>query len=167
MRRAALTLSRVFAGVQHGTRVLHAVAGASLVFLLLLTVLDVVLRVLRRPIPGTYELVGFAGGLAIGFAMPYTAWNRGNVYVETFLNRLPRRARQVLQILTRLIACGLFALLGWKLWEYGLSLRASGEVSPTLELRYYPVALGLALASFLQVIVLFCQAAQVVRGEYE
>jgi len=160
-------MRRVFAGVQGITRVLHGIAGASLVFLLFLTVLDVILRGFRRPIPGTYELVGFAGGVAIGLAMPFTAWIRGNVYVDTFLGRMSQRYRAAFQIVTRLLACGLFVLLGWNLWQFGLSLRASGEVSPTLELRFYPVALGLAAASFLQVIVFFCHILQVLRGEYE
>jgi TRAP-type C4-dicarboxylate transport system permease small subunit len=160
-------MRRFFGAVLTTSRALHVIAGASLVSLMFLTVIDVLLRAFRKPIPGTYELVGFAGAVAIGFAIPYVAWHRGNVYVDTFLARLPKKARPILNILTRLLAIGLFFLLGWNLAKFGLGLRASGEVSPTLELRFYPVAFGLAAASFLQVIVLFCDIVKVFRGEYE
>jgi hypothetical protein len=61
----------------------------------------------------------------------------------------------------------LFALLGWNLVRFGLDLRASGEVSPTLQLRFYPVAFGLAAAALLEVAVLLCHLAKICRGEYE
>ena len=72
-------MKRVFAKVLGISRYLHGIAGASLVFLMFLTIVDVLLRAFRMPIPGTYELVGFAGAVAIGFAMPLVAWSRGNV----------------------------------------------------------------------------------------
>ena len=160
-------MTRVFAGVRALSRLLHGLAGVSLVFLMLLTVVDVVLRAFRHPIPGTYELVGFAGAMAIGCAMPLTSWMRGHVYVDTIVARLPKAGQACFHIATRLLATALFVLLGWNLVRFGLDLRASGEVSPTLELHFYPVALGLAVAAFLQAIVLLCDIAKVRRGEYE
>ena len=82
---------------------LQRVAGASLVFLMALTVLDVVLRAAGRPIPGVYELVGFAGALAIGLAMPATSWARGHVHVDSLLNRLPPGGRRPPD--ARLLSC--------------------------------------------------------------
>jgi TRAP-type C4-dicarboxylate transport system permease small subunit len=153
--------------VQRLAQALHGIAGASLVFLMLLTIADVVLRACRTPIPGTYELVGFAGALAIGFSLPATSWVRGHVQVDFLLGRLAPSGRAVLHVFTRLLAAGLFALLGWNLVQFGLDLRASGEVSPTLELRYYPVAFGLAAASVLQAVVLLGDLARRSRGGYE
>ena len=133
---------------------LQRVAGASLVFLMALTVLDVVLRAAGRPIPGVYELVGFAGALAIGLAMPATSWARGHVHVDSLLNRLPPGGRRILRAATRLAGMALFLALAWNLVRFGLDLRESGEVSATLELRFYPVVFGLAAASALQAAVL-------------
>jgi TRAP-type C4-dicarboxylate transport system permease small subunit len=160
-------MTRLLEGVRKTTRVLHGIGGVSLVFLMVLTVVDVVLRTCGRPVPGTYELVGFAGALAIGAALPYTSWVRGHVHVDSLVGRLPLTGRRVLHVSTRLLAIGLFVLLGWNLIRFGLDLRASGEVSPTLELRFYPVAFGLAAACFLQVLVLGCNIAAVFRGDYE
>lgn len=153
--------------IQGPVRVLHAIAGASLVFLMLLTVSDVVLRAFRRPIPGTYELVGFAGALAIGLSMPLTSWMRGHVHVDSLLNRLPPLGRRLLQTVTRLASAVLFGLLAWNLVLFGLDLRASGEVSLTLELPFYPVVLGVAAAAAMQAVVLLADLAKVWGGSYE
>lgn len=160
-------MTRVLAGVRGVGRVLHMIAGASLVFIMAITCADVVLRFFRHPIPGTYELVGYAAALAIGCTMPYTSWMRGHVCVDSIIGRLPKAARSVFHVFTRLLAIGLFALLGWNLVRFGLDLRATGEVSPTIELKFYPVVFVLALASFVQIAVLLCDLAKIVRGEYE
>jgi hypothetical protein len=52
------------------------VAGATLVFVMLLTVLDVVLRYFGHPITGVYDLVALGGSIIIGFSVPYAAPRR-------------------------------------------------------------------------------------------
>lgn len=160
-------MTYVLTKVRFISRFLHGIAGVSLVFLMLLTICDVVLRAFGHPIPGTYELVGFAGAIAIGFAMPFTSWVRGHVYVDFFLGRLPKKGRVAFHFVTRLLAVGLFGLLGYNLVKYGMDLRACGEVSPTLELPFYPAVFGLAVASFLQGVVLLCDIPKIFTGEYE
>ena len=54
---------------------------------MLLTGSDIVGRALRMPIPGTYELVSFAGGLVIGLAVPVTSRGKGHVIVDILLER--------------------------------------------------------------------------------
>jgi len=66
------------------SRFLNVIAGISLTFLMLLTVLDVILRSFRTPVVGTYELVAFSGAVVIGFAIPYTSWLRGHIFVDFF-----------------------------------------------------------------------------------
>lgn len=160
-------MKRVFERVRSISQLLHGIAGMSLLFLMLLTIADVVLRAFRHPIPGTYELVGFAGALAIGLSMPFTSWTRAHVHVDSLVSRLPPRGRRAMQVVTRLMGAALFLALGYNLIRFGWDLRASGEVSPTLELPFYPVAFGLSAAAFLQTAVLLCDIVKVARGEYE
>jgi TRAP-type C4-dicarboxylate transport system permease small subunit len=160
-------MARILSAVLKVGNTIHIIAGVSLVLLMALTLLDVVLRSWGTPIPGTYELVGYAGGIAIGLAMPITSWRRGHVYVDTFLARAPRRLQMIVNVGTRLVGLSLFLVLAWNLVRLGLDLRASGEVSPTLELKYYPVVFGLGVASLLQAMVLLCQIEMIRRGEYE
>lgn len=145
----------------------YAIAGASLTFLMSITILDVILRYFRRPIPGTYELVGFAGAVVVGFALPFTSWVRGHVYVDFLLLRFPGRLREAFHILTRSIVFFLFSLMGWNLIKFAVDLRRSGEVSLTLQVPFYPVPFALGLCCFLQCLVMVCDIVKVVRGEYE
>jgi TRAP-type C4-dicarboxylate transport system permease small subunit len=161
-------MSYILEGVRRTSKVLHGVGGVSLVVLMLLTTADVVGRAFGRPVKGTFELVGFTGALAIGLALPFTSWVGGHVHVDSLISRLPETGQKVLQAVTRLLGMGLFGLLGWHLIRFGLDLRASGEVSPTLELHFYPVAFGLAAACFLQVIVLAASyLAAILRSDHD
>ncbi len=162
-----MTAKPLIEQVRTVSRLLHGIAGVNLLFLMFLTIIDVTLRALYRPIPGVYELVGFAGALAIGLAMPFTSCVRGHVHVDSLLNRLSPLGRRSVQTVTRLASAALFLALGYNLVRYGLDLRASGEVSLTLELRFYPVAFGLAAAAAIQAIVLLSDLATVWGGTYE
>ncbi len=149
------------------SRGLSVIAGASLVLLMTLTLVDVVLRGFRHPVPGTYELVAFAGALVIGLAMPLTQRARGHIYVEVIVSRLPPRGRDAFHFITRLMVIGIFAVMGWNLVKYGMSLIKSGEVSLTLQLPFWPFAFALALACLVQCLVCVGEIVRILGGRYE
>ncbi len=133
---------------------LEIIAGLALVFILLLTTADVLLRMFGHPIIGTYEVVGFAGALVVGLVIPEASRHRAHVTVELVLDRLPPLPRALANALTRVLAIGLFALLAVYLASLGLDLAEAGEVSPTLQLPFYPVVYGLAFSCALECLVL-------------
>ncbi len=65
------------------SRFLNVIAGIALTFMMSLTVADVILRYFKRPIVGTYELVALSGVVVVGFAVPFTSWQRGNISMWT------------------------------------------------------------------------------------
>ncbi len=148
-------------------RFLNIIAGITLTFMMLLTVSDVILRFMRRPIVGTYELVAFSGAVVIGFALPYTSWLRGHIFVDFLISRFPKMIRNIFNLATRLLAICLFLLIGWNLFLYGRDLYRSGEVSLTLQMPFYPVAYGVGVCCFIQSLVLFCDILKVIGGKYE
>ena len=160
-------MKRFLDAVKGASSALAAIAGVALVFLMLLTIADVVLRILGRPIVGTYELVGLAGAVAIGLSLPLTSWVRGHIYVDSFVARLPRAPRTVLNVATRLLVLALFFLLGWNLIKYALDLRRAGEVSPTLRVPFFPVALGVGVSCLLECLVMVADIVKIFRKEYE
>jgi TRAP-type C4-dicarboxylate transport system permease small subunit len=152
----------------HGlSRFLNIIAGISLTFLMLLTVMDVILRTLKRPIVGTYELVAFAGAIVIGFSVPLTSWMRGHIFVDFFILRFSQKVRNIFNITTRCLVIVLFFLIGWNLIKYGIDLQKSGEVSLTLQMPFYPVAYGVAVCCFVQCLVLICDVIKIFGGKYE
>ncbi len=153
--------------VKNLSRFTNLLAGVSLSFIMFLTVLDVILRFFRKPIVGTYELVGFAGAVVIGFAVPLTSWDRAQIYVDFFLEKLPRTGRSLMHLFTRGLSIALFAALGWNLIRIAMDYQRTGEVSSTLQLPFYPVAYGLGVVCFLQCLVLVCHVLNVLGGKYE
>jgi TRAP-type C4-dicarboxylate transport system permease small subunit len=149
------------------SRVFNVIAGISLTFLMLLTVTDVILRTLKSPIVGTYELVAFSGAVVIGFAVPLTSWLRGHIFVDFFILRFSQKVRNIFNITTRCLVIVLFFLIGWNLIKYGMDLQKSGEVSLTLQMPFYPVAYGVGVCCFVQCLVLICDVIKIFGGKYE
>lgn len=160
-------MKRFLDSVKRAGSVLAAIAGAALIFLMLLTIADVALRILGRPIVGTYELVGLAGALAVGLSLPLTSWVRGHIYVDSFVARLTRAPRAILAIVTRLLVLALFLLIGWNLIKYALDLRSAGEVTPTLRVPFFPVTLGVGLSCLIECLVMVADIVKILRKEYE
>ena len=160
-------MGRFLKAVKELSRFTNMVAGISLSFIMLITVLDVILRFFRKPIVGTYELVGFAGAVVIGFAVPLTSWDRAQIYVDFFLEKLPRAVSTLVHLLTRGLSMALFGALGWHLIRIATDYQRTGEVSSTLQIPFYPVAYGLGVVCFLQCLVLVCHVVNILGGKYE
>lgn len=142
---------------------LFAVAGAAIVGMMLLTCADIVLRLFRMPIPGTYELVSFLSAISVAFAMAHTSVEKGHIAVSVLVQLMPQRLQALVDSVTTSLGILLFALLAWHSYLYGASLRQSGEVSLTLQLPFYPFVYGIALSSAVVCLVLLSQLRQHVR----
>jgi TRAP-type C4-dicarboxylate transport system permease small subunit len=153
--------------VKWGSSFLNTIAGISLVFLMCLTIGDVIMRYFRRPIPGTYELVAFSGAVVIGFSLPFTSWVRQHIFVDSFIAYFSQKTRNGLHVFTRVICIGLFFIIGWNLFKYGDSLYKSGEVSLTIQMPFYPIAYGVGVCCFIECLVLITDIIKIAGGEYE
>ncbi len=109
------------------------VSAAAVLFMMLITALDVAMRLMYRPVTGTFDMVRIAGAVAVACAIPYTTAIKGHVAIEYFFHKLGRLGRIGVDALIRSLGMALFALIAWQSVRYGLSLRASGEVTPTLQ----------------------------------
>ena len=149
------------------SRFFNIIAGISLTFLMVLTITDIILRGFKSPVPGTYEVVAFAGAVVIGFSMPLTSWLRGHIFVDFFILKFSQKGRDVFHIVTRCMVIILFFLIGWNLIKYGMDLQKSGEVSLTLQMPFYPIAYGVGVCCFVQCLVMVCDIVKISGGKYE
>jgi TRAP-type C4-dicarboxylate transport system permease small subunit len=133
---------------------MYGIAGIALVGIVFLTVTDVFLRLFKIPIEGTYEIVSLLGAVVIGFAVPQTTIERGHVLMDFFTGRLSFGGQRVLHLVTRLLACLTFLIIGWNLFKLGNDLMSTGQVSLTLKFPEYPVAYGIAFCCLLECLVL-------------
>jgi len=143
------------------------VAGVTLTLVMGLTVADVFLRTLGKPLVGVFELVAFFGAVVIGFSIPFTSWVRGHIYVDFLILKFSKGTRKGIHVFTRLLGMGLFALIGWNLLKMAGDLQRSGEVSPTLHVPFYPVVYGIGVVCLIQALVLTADIVKVLKERYE
>ncbi|MBW1988763.1 MAG: TRAP transporter small permease [Deltaproteobacteria bacterium] len=139
------------------------VAGGAVAAMMFITTADVVLRFFRMPIPGTYELVGLLGGIAVTFALAHTTLVRGHVAVSILVRRLPSFWQDVLDAATALLSLLFFALAAWQFFDMAHGYAAGGHVSQTLELPLHPVLYAMGFASAATCLVLLSQAVKRIR----
>ncbi len=148
-------------------KVLNFIAGIALTFMMCLTVADVLLRAAGHPIIGTYEIVALSLALVIGFGIPKVSLDKGHVYMEFLLEKLGPRGKDIMNTFTRVLVLVLFIFIGYNLFNVGAEFRASGEVSPTIKLPFYPVAYGVGVCCFLECVVFITDIVQIWRGQHE
>ncbi len=149
------------------SKVLNSIAGIAVTVMMLMTVADVLLRAGGHPIIGTFEIVALLLALVIGFGIPQVSLDRGHVYMDFLLNKLSKRGKDVMNTFTRVLCLGLFAFIGINLFNVGARFHASGEVSATIKIPFYPVAYGVAICCLLECCVFIFDIVRIWRGEYE
>lgn len=146
-------------------RILYTIAGFVLLFMMLLTVADTILRYFKKPIVGTYELVGLAAAVVLGFSIPYTTSVRGHIVVDFFTMKFKPSTKRFWLLVTRILGIFLFSFMAYEMMAMANDWRISGEVSATLKLPFYPVAFGIGVCLFFQVITLIADTILVIKGE--
>jgi len=149
------------------TKIINYIGSAALTFMMLLTVADVTMRALGHPIIGTFEVVGLSLALVVGFTIPKVSYERGHVYMEVVLEKLTQRKKDVLNTFTRVLCFFLFLFIGYNLFSAGNEFRMSGEVSPTIQLPFYPIAYGVGICCFIECLVFLNDIVKIWRGQYE
>lgn len=145
-----------------------AISGVFLMALALLTVGNVIGRALGYPIPGTYELVGWLAAIAMGMGVAYTQAHEGHVNIDFLLLRVSVRTKAAIQVFIYVLSVGLFAILVWKLYEYGLGKKESGSLSLTLRAPIHPwiyaMAAAMAATTVILIYQLYTHARRLVTG---
>jgi len=147
-------------------RSLLLISGLTLAFMLLFTLTDVVMRAFGKPIVGDYEIISFLGAVVVGFAIPYTTLLKGHVIVDFLIEKLPKNARDGMEVATRIIGIALFLWMGWNFVDMSLDLIKSKEVTPVFRLPYYPISFGLAFCCIVQCFTLFSQIVKIAGGRH-
>lgn len=144
-------------------RGVNILACVAVIAMMLLSVTDVVLRMFGKPIPGTYELVGFLGTIVVSFALAFTSMEKGHIAVELLVERLPQRVQLAIDSFSNLIGALLFGTIAYQAVLYAMDLKKSGEVSATLQMPAYPFIYGIAIGSALLCLLLITECIKSFR----
>lgn len=128
--------------------VFHVIAGTILVFMVIITFVDILMRNLGYPIMGTIEIISFCGAVVIGFAIPYSSLKKSHVCVDILIERINPKSKRIMTIITRAAGALLFLFIGYNFIIFGMSLIRTGQVTPNFRVPFYPIAFGLSLSCF-------------------
>jgi len=157
-------MQALYSATKRFSNTLNVMGAGLLTIMMLLTVIDVILRYLGKPITGTFELMSFAGALVTGFALAQTSLDGAHVNVDILTEAVSAGKKKALFVFNRLLGIGVFGLLTWALFVKGNDLYSTGEVSLTLHVPYYPVAYGLSLCCLGEALVLLSDMFKVLLG---
>jgi len=143
------------------------IAGVILVIMIGVTFADVVLRYLGRPIVGAYEVVAFLGVAVIGFALPRASMLKTHVYVDLLIDKLPRKPRRIIKVVTRILVFLMFLAAAWYFVLMGRGYMATKTVTMSLKVPFYPVVFVLAGSCVVQCLVSLCEIFGVEGGRDE
>jgi TRAP-type C4-dicarboxylate transport system permease small subunit len=157
------------------TRVLDGLArafalagGALLVAITGMSVLSIAGRaLLARPVSGDFELVQVACGAGVAAFLPWCQRRRGNIIVDFFTVRAPKRVQAALDAFGALVLAAVMALLAWRTAAGMLTVKAAGEVTMIVGfpvwIGYAAIVPSLALAA-LVALATALEAGKAVRG---
>lgn len=149
-------------------RLMALSGGVILVALAVMTVASIAGRALfAAPIPGDFELVEVGAAIAIFSFLPYCQLRRGNVIVDIFTIRAGPRVRAILDALGALIYALIAALLAWRTFQGGASLKLYGETTMVLRFPvwwgFMPIVPALVLLTVVAVYTAWRSLAEVRR----
>jgi TRAP-type C4-dicarboxylate transport system permease small subunit len=133
-------------------RLCALLAGALIAFMVVLTAVSIIGReTIGRTITGDFELVALATGAAVGLFMPLCQLHRGNIVVDFFTAKAPKRLNRVLDRLGAFFLAVCCALLAWRAALGGLSSFHSHSSTMLLGVpewyAYAPMVPGFALTA--------------------
>ncbi len=124
---------------------LKIIGALGLAGMTVLTCTDVVGRFFKHPVFGSVELVTFMGVMAVAASLPAVHLNKGHIGVELLFRFFSRRTRAVIDSITGVLSLILFGLLSWRMFDYAMEMRASGEVSMNLGFPEYMLVFVVAV----------------------
>jgi TRAP-type C4-dicarboxylate transport system permease small subunit len=135
-------------------KLLAWLAGAFLLGMVVLTCANILTRLFWVPIRGTFELMGFAGAVVTAFALGYTQMKRGHISVDVLVERFSPLHRRILVFINNTVCCCFFVLAAWQIAVKANTLRATGEVTETLRVIYYPFTYAVAFGCLILALVM-------------
>ena len=128
--------------------VLDSIGGFVMAGIMALITINVITRVFGYPIIGAVEFVQFMLVATCALAIAYCAKNAGHVAVSVLVDKMPPKPKLVVEVLISVIILAFVILAAQVLYEYGITLRDTGQVGMETRIPFYPLVF-LVAAGFL------------------
>jgi TRAP-type C4-dicarboxylate transport system permease small subunit len=146
---------------------LEIVAALGILTMMAVTCAEVILRIFRIPLKGMVDLVSVCAAISAAAATPYTTACKGHVAIEYFFHKLPWLGRVVVDTFCRTCVILLFGFLSVQCVNYGMALKARGQVTPTLQMPefwvLYVLAASCAVVCLVKIYHLFHPGKELIK----
>lgn len=144
------------------SRVVNIIGIVFLVAIALLTVADVLLRlIINRPILGSTEVTEYMM-VGLVFGMGLCALRGRQIKMDMVMERFPKRVQAIVDCITYLVAFGAYVIIAWQNILEAFKLQKMNLISGILKIPTYPFYLVLAFGCILlslAIVVLFIKSA--------
>ena len=146
-------------------RLLAMLGGALAVCLALLVSTSITLRALGLGgVRGDFEFVQMGVALIVFAFMPWSQVRRGNVMVDSFTTKLPKRFQAALDALWEVVFAAMMALIAWRLGAGAMEAARSSTTTMVLLLPIAPAIAACALLAGFTALVALAMAVVRLRG---
>ena len=136
-------------------RILIVLGGVAILLLMGVATANVVMRLLSANsewayerignFVGAYELIGFAGAVAVACALGATQRRKDHIVVDIISRSYSAPVAKLIDCIQYLVTLVFFGIVTCQVFRYAMMLRESGEVSETLKIIYYPFVVCVAV----------------------
>jgi len=130
------------------------IAQVILFSTMLIIVINVIIRIPWKPLPGTVELVEMSGAILLAAAIAYTALMKGHIAVGVLVDRLPVRVQAAVEILTSAVSLLFSSFLARETFLFAMRMSQRGYTTPNLLIPIAPAVLLVAFSFAMLALVL-------------
>ena len=129
----------LIAAVRRFNRIMHFVAGGALVFMLFLTVADIVGRsAFNNPVPGTVEITSLLLIVVVFLAVAHSEDMGDHITIDLIYERVGKRTKLVMDLFSDLLTIAVMGLMSFQLYHFALRNLDTGAETPVLDVPLWP-----------------------------
>jgi len=123
-------------------RIMAELSGASLIFLTIFILIDIVGRIISKPVFGASEMAIFIMIIAVYLSLSYCEEKKGHLRVKILFSHVSPKCKKMLNLLTYFIEFITLGIILYSVGKYGLSTYKNKEaIQGLVPLVIYPVIL--------------------------
>lgn len=131
-----------------------AAASLALVFIMLVTFVDVVGRYFfNAPVTFAVELTELGMGLVVLLGLAHTTFHRGHISVDVLNSILPKMVNAVLARVAALLGLVFVGLVTWRLGDKAFQFADDGLATQVLFVPVYPVVFIMSVAAAVAAVI--------------
>ena len=155
-------IDKLYKVIKPISTVSNTIGMVALAVMMFLTAIDVTLRkTLNMPIIGAYELVQFMLAITVAFGLAYCGVEKGHVTVDLVENRLSKRKRAILNMVTGFLGLVIAILITWQTCVHVTKI--TSVLSQVLLIPIYPFVILVAFGIALYTLVLLVHFLEFIR----